>query len=560
MRDRERRGGRRGARARRGRRRLGGAAGAGGGQQQHPGDRDPSYARHPRTVSPSLERRSAWGPYCRSVRFPGGPPAGPVAPSHREGPCRSASPCSPPPWPRCSPPPRSRRPPPHRPRWPRRTSPSTAVKAHLTQLQTIATANGGNRAHGRPGYLASVNYVQRPARRGRLHHRGAVVHLQRRDRLQPDRRLAGRRHQRHPDDRRAPRQRHRRAGHQRQRLRLGRRSSRSRSPSRASGFQPDAGTCASAGGAPRSWGCAARRLYVNSLPRRRAGEDQRLPQLRHGRLAQPRLLPLRRRQLRRHRLRPRPGRLGRDREHDRRRTSPSIGVPTRGTDFDGRSDYGPFIAAGIPAGGTFTGAEGSKTSAQAQLWGGTAGSAFDACYHRSCDTTTNINDTALDRNADAIAYAVWTLAERRPRRRRPRSTRTPSRRRPAGPPTRAAPTPPPPGCSQRGDPAATSSGVATQLGTTVSGTFDLVTGATRGQPARAPTTSTAASPRSSRRRSRCPTGTLTLSFSWYLAHLTNSSSADYFRVSGGLRGDGDDGLHPGRRGHQPGRGVGDRRR
>ena len=27
-----------------------------------------------------------------------------------------------------------------------------------------------------------------------------------------------------------------------------------------------------------------------------------------------------------------------------------------------------------------------------------------------------------------------------------------------------------------------------------------------------------------------PTGTLNLSFSWYLAHLNNSSSADYFRV------------------------------
>ncbi|SEG95118.1 Zn-dependent amino-or carboxypeptidase, M28 family, partial [Thermomonospora echinospora] len=88
----------------------------------------------------------------------------------------------------------------------------------------------------------------------------------------------------------------------------------------------------------------------------------------------------------------------------------SIGVPTRGTDFDGRSDYGPFISVGIPAGGTFTGAEGIKSSAQAQLWGGTAGQAFDRCYHRSCDTTTNINDTALDRNADAIASSVWTLA------------------------------------------------------------------------------------------------------------------------------------------------------
>src|SRR5689334_16356035 len=34
------------------------------------------------------------------------------------------------------------------------------VKAHLTQFQSIATANGGNRAHGRPGYLASVTYVK----------------------------------------------------------------------------------------------------------------------------------------------------------------------------------------------------------------------------------------------------------------------------------------------------------------------------------------------------------------------------------------------------------------
>jgi aminopeptidase S len=87
----------------------------------------------------------------------------------------------------------------------------------------------------------------------------------------------------------------------------------------------------------------------------------------------------------------------------------SIGVPTRGTDFDGRSDYGSFIANGIPAGGIFTGAEGRKTAAQVALWGGTA-AAFDACYHRACDTSANIDDTALDRNTDAIAYAVWTLA------------------------------------------------------------------------------------------------------------------------------------------------------
>ncbi|HSL31847.1 MAG TPA: M28 family peptidase, partial [Anaerolineales bacterium] len=35
-----------------------------------------------------------------------------------------------------------------------------------------------------------------------------------------------------------------------------------------------------------------------------------------------------------------------------------VGEPFKGTDFSGRSDYGPFIAAGIPSGGLFTGAEG----------------------------------------------------------------------------------------------------------------------------------------------------------------------------------------------------------
>ena len=41
------------------------------------------------------------------------------------------------------------------------------------------------------------------------------------------------------------------------------------------------------------------------------------------------------------------------------------GIPFKGTDFGGRSDYGPFIAAGIPSGGLFTGAEGIKTAEEA---------------------------------------------------------------------------------------------------------------------------------------------------------------------------------------------------
>ncbi|GGM50368.1 hypothetical protein GCM10012275_21560 [Longimycelium tulufanense] len=95
----------------------------------------------------------------------------------------------------------------------------------------------------------------------------------------------------------------------------------------------------------------------------------------------------------------------------------SINVPTEGTDFDGRSDYGPFIAVGIAAGGTFTGAEKRKSTAQAQKWGGRAGVAFDPCYHSSCDTMRNIDVTALDRNADAIAHAVWTIAMAQPGKR-----------------------------------------------------------------------------------------------------------------------------------------------
>jgi Zn-dependent M28 family amino/carboxypeptidase len=89
------------------------------------------------------------------------------------------------------------------------------------------------------------------------------------------------------------------------------------------------------------------------------------------------------------------------------------GLPTQPTAFDGRSDYGPFIApgVGIPAGGLFTGAEGIKTPAQAAIFGGVAGQAFDPCYHQGCDRFTNLSDTALEQMADAAAHATITLAQ-----------------------------------------------------------------------------------------------------------------------------------------------------
>jgi Zn-dependent M28 family amino/carboxypeptidase len=89
----------------------------------------------------------------------------------------------------------------------------------------------------------------------------------------------------------------------------------------------------------------------------------------------------------------------------------SQGLASAETPFSGRSDYGPFIAKGIPAGGLFTGAEGVKTPAQAATYGGTAGVAYDSCYHAGCDTYANVNPTVLDQNADAIAHATIAYAQ-----------------------------------------------------------------------------------------------------------------------------------------------------
>ncbi|WP_374271137.1 M28 family peptidase [Actinoplanes sp. M2I2] len=108
------------------------------------------------------------------------------------------------------------------------------------------------------------------------------------------------------------------------------------------------------------------------------------------------------------------------------------GQATAPSDFTGRSDYGPFIATGIPAGGLFTGAEVVKTAEDVAKWGGVAGQQYDPCYHQACDSLMperdgadaavyaqlrrayklvgNVNTFALDTNADAVATAVATFA------------------------------------------------------------------------------------------------------------------------------------------------------
>jgi hypothetical protein len=114
----------------------------------------------------------------------------------------------------------------------------------------------------------------------------------------------------------------------------------------------------------------------------------------------------------------------------------SQGLETTPTAFDGRSDYGPFIApeALVPAGGLFSGAEGVKTPEEAAVYGGAAGSWYDPCYHQACDTLATVlgqppfpdadglesaEDAALMEGngavglgqlADGAAHAAWTLA------------------------------------------------------------------------------------------------------------------------------------------------------
>jgi Zn-dependent M28 family amino/carboxypeptidase len=108
-------------------------------------------------------------------------------------------------------------------------------------------------------------------------------------------------------------------------------------------------------------------------------------------------------------------------------------LPSEPTAFSGRSDYGPFIAVGIPAGGLFTGAEVVKTEDQEAIYGGVAGASYDPCYHAECDSLDptydsqelmdvyaelnaeydmvgNVNLTALGEMSDAAAHATMTFA------------------------------------------------------------------------------------------------------------------------------------------------------
>ncbi|WP_430783385.1 M28 family metallopeptidase [Actinoplanes sp. G11-F43] len=404
--------------------------------------------------------------------------------------------------------------------------PVANVKAHLTQLQSIATANGGNRAHGRPGYLASVTYVK-----GLLDAAGYTTTQQSftyggatgynliadwpggdtTDTLMVGGHLDSVTAGPGINDNGSGS-----AGILEVALQVAR-----------SGLQPDRHLRFAWWGAEEQ-GLRGSTAYVNSLTAAQRADIGGY--LNFDMIGSPN-----------------PGYFLYDGDNsDGTGAGPGpagsaaieatlasyftgIGVPTRGTDFDGRSDYGPFIANGIPAGGIFTGAEGTKTSAQVALWGGTTGR-FDPCYHASCDTTANINDTALDRNTDAIAHAVWTLSASggtTP----PGTTVWSDGLETATAWTRGSADTATSGLFERGNPQATSSsGVATQLDAAAGGSFALVTGATAGSSAGANDLDGGISSITSPAITLPSSGTLTLGLSWYLAHLNNATSADYLRI------------------------------
>ncbi|WP_282686693.1 MULTISPECIES: M28 family metallopeptidase [unclassified Streptomyces] len=268
------------------------------------------------------------------------------------------------------------------------------VKAHLSELSTIAANNGGNRAHGRPGYKASVDYVK-----AELDAAGYTTRLQQFTSNgatgynliadwpggDPNKVLM--------------------AGAHLDSVSSGAGINDNGSGSAAvletalavsrAGHQPDKHLRFAWWGA-EELGLIGSRYYVNNLP---SAERSKLSgYLNFDMIGSPNA-----------------GYFVYDDDPVIEKTFKDyfagLNVPTEiETEGDGRSDHAPFKNVGIPVGGLFTGAGNTKSAAQAQKWGGTAGQAFDRCYHSSCDNLSNVNDTALDRNSDAAAHAIWTLS------------------------------------------------------------------------------------------------------------------------------------------------------
>lgn len=97
-------------------------------------------------------------------------------------------------------------------------------------------------------------------------------------------------------------------------------------------------------------------------------------------------------------------------EHEFAAYFDSVGLNHTEIEFDGRSDYGPFLEAGIATGGIAGGAEGIKTEEEAEMFGGGAGVPYDVNYHEDGDTVNNLNLDAWIEFSRAIAHMTATYA------------------------------------------------------------------------------------------------------------------------------------------------------
>ncbi|KAF2131246.1 Zn-dependent exopeptidase [Dothidotthia symphoricarpi CBS 119687] len=97
-------------------------------------------------------------------------------------------------------------------------------------------------------------------------------------------------------------------------------------------------------------------------------------------------------------------------EHEFAAYFDNLGLNHTEIEFDGRSDYGPFLEAGIAAGGIAGGAEGIKTEEEAEMFGGGAGVPYDVNYHEDGDTVNNLNLDAWIEFSRAIAHMTATYA------------------------------------------------------------------------------------------------------------------------------------------------------
>lgn len=83
----------------------------------------------------------------------------------------------------------------------------------------------------------------------------------------------------------------------------------------------------------------------------------------------------------------------------------TLDLEAKPVEFNGRSDYAPFLDADIPCGGLFTGADGIKVQEEVEYFGGTTDE-YDPNYHTFRDTISNWSYQLLELNTKAIAHAV----------------------------------------------------------------------------------------------------------------------------------------------------------